>query len=140
MPMAAAELRAEPRAVVGKRVRFLRRDGLVPANLYGPGRESRALQVPARELRTLLRHTTPTTLVPLVVASEPAVQVLVRHVQRHPVTELPLHVDLYAMAMNVAMRAAVPLHFVGDAPAVTVHNGTIVHNIEAVEVEALPSQ
>ncbi len=137
--MANIELRAQRRAVTGKKVRFLRREGLVPASLYGPGVASVPLQLPARETELALRRISSSTLVPLFVDGEPMRRVLVRQVQRHPTSEQVLHFDLFAVAMDTTMRAAVPLHFVGEAPAVTQLDGTLVHSLDTVEVEALPT-
>jgi large subunit ribosomal protein L25 len=136
--MAELELRARRRAVVGKKVRFLRREGLLPASLYGPGVESTALELPAREAEAVLRRATSTTLLPLYVDEDTPRRVLVRQVQRHPVSDQALHVDFFALPMNETTRAQVPLHFVGDAPAVTQFEGTLVRNLETVEVECLP--
>ena len=136
--MADLELRAQRRAVQGKKVRFLRRQGFVPANLYGAGVTSTALQFPARELETVLRRTGPTSLLPLTFEGGTPRRVLVREVQRHPVNDQVLHLDLYAVAMDERMRATVPLHFVGEAPAVTELDGTLLHNLEGLDVECLP--
>jgi large subunit ribosomal protein L25 len=136
--MANIELRAQRRAVTGKKVRFLRREGLLPASLYGPKVQSVALQLPARETEHALRRIGSSTLVPLMVDGEPMRRVLVREIQRHPTSEEVLHIDLFAVAMDTTMRAAVPLHFVGEAPAVTQLDGTLVHSLDSVEVDALP--
>src|SRR5579883_128010 len=137
--MADIVLRAQRRAVLGKKVRFLRRQGLVPASLYGPGIEPAPLQLPVRELDDALRHMTATTLAALQVDGEAPRQVLVREVQRHPVSEHTLHVDFFAMPMDVTIRADVPVQAVGEAPAVTVLGGTLVRSAETVQVEALPT-
>ena len=136
--MADLELRARRRAVLGKKVRFLRREGWLPASLYGPGIESTALQLPSREVEAVLRRATGTTLLPLYVDDDSPRRVLVRQVQRHPVSDQALHVDFFALPMNETTRAQVPLHFVGDAPAVTQYEGTLVRSLETVEVECLP--
>jgi large subunit ribosomal protein L25 len=127
--MADIVLRAEPRAARGKKVRFLRREGLVPASLYGPGVDSAALQLPARDLDHALRQMTGTTLASLEVTGAPTRRVLVRQVQRHPVNERTLHVDFFAMPMDVAIRADVPIQVVGEAPAVTLLGGTLVRSV-----------
>jgi large subunit ribosomal protein L25 len=137
--MADVVLRAQRRAVLGKKVRLLRRQGLVPASLYGPGVKPAALQLPVRELDHALRQMTPTTLAALEVEGEPMRHVLVREVQRHPVNEHTLHVDFFAMPMDVTIRADVPVQTEGEAPAVTVLGGTLVRNVETVQVEALPT-
>jgi len=132
-------LRAQRRAVRGKKVRFLRREGLVPASLYGPGVEPAALQLTGRDLDAALRQMTATTLAALEVEGESMRRVLVREVQRHPVNERTLHVDFFAMPMDVTIRADVPVQAVGEAPAVTVLGGTLVRSVETVQVEALPT-
>jgi len=137
--MADVELRAERREVLGKKVRFLRRKGLVPANLYGPGLDSMALQLPAKATELALRRISSSTLVPLAVEGEPTRRVLVRDIQRHPTGEQVLHLDLFAVSMSETMRTAVSLHFLGEAPAVAQFDGTLLHNVDSVEVEALPS-
>jgi large subunit ribosomal protein L25 len=137
--MATVELRAQRRAVLGKKVRFLRREGQIPASLYGPGVASLPLQLPARETELALRRISTSTLVPLHVDGEPVRRVLVREIQRHPTGEQVLHLDLFAVSMNEVMRASVPIHVVGEAPAVNLLDGTLIHSLEAVEVEALPT-
>ncbi len=137
--MADLALRAERRAVVGKKVRALRRQGLLPANLYGPGVEPTPLQVPTREAELVLRRVTPTTLLGLQVNGEGPRRVLVREVQRHPVTDALVHVEFFAVPMDEAIRAEVPIHLVGEAPAVAERGGTLVRSLDVVEVEALPA-
>lgn len=138
--MATRELRAQRRTILGKHVARLRRAGLTPANLYGPGLASVPLQLPTRELDLALRHIGPTTFVQLVVDEDPPRRVLVREVQRHPVTDQTLHVDFFAASLSEPMRATVPLHFVGEAPALSTFDATLVHSLEAIEVECLPSE
>src|SRR5215210_3630021 len=136
--MATLELRAQRRAVVGKKVAALRRDGLTPANLYGPGIEPTPLQLPTRDLTYALRRIGPTSLVPLFVEDGPPRRVLIREVQRHPVSDEALHVDFFALSMTHVMRAAVPIHVVGEAPAVTELDGLVMNNLDAIEVKCLP--
>jgi large subunit ribosomal protein L25 len=138
--MATRELRAQRRTILGKKVAALRRAGLTPAHLYGPGLDSAPLQLPTRELEAVLRRVGPATFVQLQVDDEPPRRVLVREVQRHPVTDQPLHVDFFAASLSEPMRTTVPLHFVGTAPAVTTHGATLVHSLDAVEIECLPDQ
>src|SRR5205823_3798314 len=114
-------------------------EGLVPGSLYGPGVDSAPLQLSARDVDNALRQMTATTLAVLEVEGEPTRRVLVREVQRHPVNERTLHLDFFAVPMDTSIRADVALQFVGDAPAVTELDGTLVRNAETVQVEALPT-
>jgi large subunit ribosomal protein L25 len=137
--MATVELQAARRTVQGKKVRFLRREGLIPANLYAPGETSVSLQFPAKETEAALRRISSTMLVPLNLPGQAARRVLVREVQRHPVSERVLHIDLFAVSMTETMRTAISLRFTGEASAIAQLDGTLIHNLDTVEVEALPA-
>ena len=132
-------LQAEPRTVIGKQVRQLRRQGLVPANLYGNGLESRALQLAERTVTHRLMRASRSTLFQLALDGGRPQTVLVKELQRDPVSGHVLHVDFYAVRESEKLRTAVPLHFVGEARAVRAFAGTLVTNMASVDVESLPA-
>ena len=132
-------LQAEPRTVIGKQVRQLRRQGLVPANLYGNGLESRALQIAERTVTHRLLRASRSTLFQLALDGGRPQTVLVKELQRDPVSGHVLHVDFYAVRESEKLRTAVPLHFVGEARAVRAFAGTLVTNMASVDVESLPA-
>jgi len=132
-------LAARRRTVLGKKSRFLRRQGIIPANLYGPGAPSEALQLNGREIETLLTRAGGTTLVNLAVEGEEPVTVLVKGVQRHPVSDALLHVDLYRVRTDRKLRTEVPLHFIGESPGVRAYGGAVMHALSHVTVECLPA-
>jgi large subunit ribosomal protein L25 len=134
------ELEVSKREITGKKVRFLRRQGMVPANIYGHDVESTAIAVETRSLKHLLAHAGKTDLISLKVASsaEP-VRVLMREIQRNPLTDEPIHVDFYQVSMTEKIKAEVPLVFVGEAPVLKkVKNSSIFHLIDSLDIEALP--
>jgi large subunit ribosomal protein L25 len=134
------ELEVSKREITGKKVRFLRRQGMVPANIYGHDVESTAIAVETRSLKHLLAHAGKTDLISLKVASsaEP-VRVLMREIQRNPLTDEPIHVDFYQVSMTEKIKAEVPLVFVGEAPVLKkVKNSSIFHLIDSIDIEALP--
>lgn len=135
--MSNTELRAEPRSVVGKKVRFLRRQGLVPANVYGQS-SSTPVQVPAKDLELTIRRAGRTQLIDLAVGSEKTT-VLLKEWQRHPFKGDLLHVDFFRVAMTQTMRLDVPLRLVGEAPAVKLTGGTPFQSQSTVSVECLPA-
>ena len=137
--MDTVKLQAEPRRVLGKKVKLLRRQGLVPANMYGHGRESVAMQLPERLVVQKVARASGSTLFSLELNGGESQTVLVKALQRHPTTGRVLHVDFYQVAMTEKLKANVPLHFVGDAPAVKQFEGTLLHNLTSVEVESLPA-
>lgn len=135
--MATLLLDAAPRSAKGKANKALRRSGLVPLHVFGYGIESKALEAEEKALRHVLHQAGNTGLIQLALDGHPQ-NVMVRHVQRHPVTGRLVHVDFYQVRMDVKTRVRLPLMFVGEAPAVKVLDGMLLHAIEALTVEALP--
>ncbi|MBI4498772.1 MAG: 50S ribosomal protein L25 [Chloroflexi bacterium] len=134
------ELASRPRSVTGKKVRFLRRQGMTPANIYGHGMASVAVEVASLPLQRLLRGVGRATLVTLhLEGTREPYTVMVRDVQRHPVTGDMLHADFYQVRMTERLRAEIPVHVSGTAPAVERGEGILVQNLRTIEVEALPA-
>lgn len=96
--MARIELEAQPRQVLGKAVKALRRQGFVPANLYSPGVPSRPLQLDAHALDLALGHIEGPTQVYLTVAGQPPTRVVIKDVQLDPRRGGMLHVDFFRPA------------------------------------------
>jgi len=132
------QLAATSRTVTGKAVAHLRRDGLLPAVVYGRGTESESLSIDAHEFDLLRRHTGASTLIDLTVDGGGGRPVLVHNVQIHPVNRKPLHVDLFAVRMTEELTVEVPLVGTGSALA-SDNGGTLVHPVSSVKVRALPA-
>jgi large subunit ribosomal protein L25 len=130
-------LEANTRAMVGKRVKQIRKQGQLPAILYGSGIEPVPIALDARETARMMGGITGSTLIDLNVGGE-AHKVIVRDVQRDPITRQMVHVDFLKVAMDVAIRTEVPIELVGTAPAVKEQGGVLVAGINEIEVEALP--
>lgn len=135
--MATFQLRAEPRSIVGKKVRFLRRQGIVPGNIYGHA-ASAAIQIPARDVEHTIHRAGRTQLVTLDVAGAEPTTVLVKGWQRHPYKGDILHVDFYRVMMTETLRVDVPIRLTGEAPAVKLTGGTPFQPLAALSVECLP--
>jgi large subunit ribosomal protein L25 len=131
-------LAAEPRAISGKRVAGLRREGRLPAVVFGRGLESTSVSIDTHAFDLLRRKTGPNALVDLSIGGDKAQPVLIHGIQVHPVTRRPLHVDLFLVRMTEELTVDVPLVPVGDSTAVTTDGGTLLHGIESVKVKALP--
>ncbi len=130
-------LAATSRTVTGKKVARLRHAGQLPAVVFGHGAESQPLSVDAHEFDLLRRHVGASTLVDLSVDGKKAKPVIVHGVQVHPLTRRPVHIDLFAVRMTEEITVEVPLVGTGVAPA-TETGGTLMHNVQAVKVKALP--
>ena len=138
--MASVQIDVEQRAVLGKKVKSLRREGVIPAHLYGHGIDSLALQAPATVVSTLLRTAERNQIIDLKISGESQTRsVMLRGVHRNPVTDDLLHIDFFQISLTEKLSANVPLHIVGEAPAVQVFGGILLHQIDHVSVEALPA-
>jgi large subunit ribosomal protein L25 len=130
-------LAAERRTVTGKAVARLRKEGRLPAVVYGHGTESEAVTLDAHEFELLRRQAGASTLVDLKVEGGKARPVLLHGIQVHPISRRPLHVDLFAVRMTEELTVEVQLVGTGVAPAVEA-GGTLVHPTSSVKVRALP--
>jgi large subunit ribosomal protein L25 len=131
-------LAAEPREISGKRVAGLRRDGRLPAVVFGRGLDSTSVSIDTHAFDLLRRKTGSNALVDLSIGGEKPQPVLIYGVQVHPVTRRPLHVDLFLVRMTEELTVDVPLVPVGESTAVITDGGTLLHGIESVKVKALP--
>jgi large subunit ribosomal protein L25 len=129
------------RTVLGKKVKQLRRQGRVPANIFGRDGASLPVEVDAHTLDQFLRHHPATRVITMPIEGQdgPPETVLVRHVQHHPYTSRILHVDFFHVAMDEKVTARIPLHFVEEAPAVKNLDGVLLHILDTIEVEAFPA-
>ena len=135
------ELAVTPRSILGKKVKVLRRQGITPANIYGHGLTSEAVQVPTPDLARTIRVVGLNTMLQLHVEGEKKLRpVFVRYVQRDPITDEFLHVDFYQVSLKEKIRLEVPLVIVGEAPAVGVYHGILLQNVNAITVEGLPTE
>ncbi len=131
-------IEAQSREIVGKKVSQLRRQGIVPVTVYGPKAQPVNLQVPYRPLQIALLKAGGTNLIEINVDGK-ATPVLAREVQRDILRNDIMHVDFFAVDMTAKIRIDVPLHFVGDSPAVASKKGILVTGPTTITIETLPS-
>ena len=133
------QLQASPRQVIGKEVRFLRRKGITPANVFGHGLTSVAVQIDTKQLRQVLSKVGTSQLISLKIEgeSEPR-NVLVRDFQINPLSRALLHIDLYQVSLTERMTLDVPLVLVGESMAVKKLGGVMLQNLNSLNVECLP--
>lgn len=130
-------LSAEVRTVIGKQVKALRRQGSLPAVIYGHNLEPVPITLDAKEASRFLAGTTSSQLLTINVGGV-IHSTLVREKQRHPVRGNLIHVDFLAVSMTEKLRAMVIIDTDGEAPAVRDFDGYIVSGVEEIEVECLP--
>lgn len=131
-----AELAISPREITGKATKKLRRAGIIPANIFGHGEDPQAVQIEAQAFDELRRLHKATGVVSLKTAGVNKTQTaLIRHVQRDPRTGKILHINFFRVNVLDRLTSRVPLHFEGSAPGVKIEGGTLLHLLEALEVE-----
>lgn len=137
--MADKLFKVTTRTVSGKKTRFLRREGVTPAHLFGQGLTSVAVQCPTDDIRRAIAQKGTTRLMELKLDNEKETRsVFIREVQRDTLSGELIHVDFYQVNKKRKIRAAVPLVMVGEAPASKLKNVIIEHLLSEVEVESLP--
>jgi large subunit ribosomal protein L25 len=130
-------LHAKVRTVTGKKVSKLRRDGKLPAIIYGHNFEPTAIIFEARETQRLLSGITGSSLV-LIELNGKEHLTLVRERQKDFIRGNLLHVDFQAVSQTEKINVSVGVELVGIAPAVKDFNGVIVTGLDKLEVECLP--
>jgi len=131
------ELTVQKREILGKKVKSLRNQNFIPAELYGHDLKNIHLSIPAKDFSRLFRETGESTVINLVLGKE-KLPVLIHDVQKNLLTEDISHIDFYQVRMDEKITAAVPLEFIGEAPAIKEKGGVLIKAVHELEVEALP--
>lgn len=133
-------LHAEERNILGKKVKQLRRDGKLPAHVFGKGLDTEPVAVSTKDFLTTFNLAGETGLINLKIGSEKVRPVLVRDVQYDPITGQPIHIDFYQVNLTEKVKVPVPLVLMGEQPE-SVHLGEaiVLQTLNEVEVEALPA-
>jgi large subunit ribosomal protein L25 len=135
------ELQATNREILGKKVRFLRRQGIIPVHLFGHNVESLALQCEAAQLQRVLAQAGKTRLINLKLdkAKRPR-NVVVREIHRDPLNGELLHVDFYQVRMAEKIKVEIPIVLIGEAPALKSKDNTLFQELGNLTIECLPDQ
>jgi large subunit ribosomal protein L25 len=134
------ELKVNTREITGKKVKALRREGIIPINLYGPNMDSISLQAEIAVLRHLINKAGRNALISLKIEGDKKTkQVMLRDVQRNALNGKLLHVDLFQVDMSHKLRVEVPIMFIGVSPAAKGKGNMLIENLSSLHVEALPA-
>ena len=138
MTTETVRLEAETRQVLGKKVAQLRRQGIIPLHLYGPGEESRSLQCPSQRLIQVL-SLAGNAPIAVSIHGEPGEKLaFAREIQWDPRRDTILHVDLMTAEASRPVTAQTPVVLTGESPAARSSGGTVVLQSPQLEVRALP--
>ena len=134
-------LEASQRDILGKKARFLRREGVTPTHLFGHNVESLPLQCDRAALEQIIAQAGATRIINLEIKGDKKPKsVFVREIQRDAVTDELLHVDFHQVKMTEKMKVDVPIVLVGDAPAMKSKGRTLMQPLSSLSIECLPDQ
>src|SRR4030042_6894198 len=136
-------LDAQVRKITGRKTKKLRLEGLLPANVFGKKVASLALQLKLTDFKKAFNEAGETALLNLKIAGEKGKieerPVLISNVQKNPVSDEVIHVDFHQVDLKEKVTAPIPVEITGEAPAEKQGVGTVVHYLNEIEVEALPT-
>ncbi len=132
------ELMVQKRNILGKKVNSLRKQGLIPAELYGKGAENLHLSVAAKDFKKVYKEAGENTIINVVVGNS-KYPVLINDVSFNALSGDVQSVDFYRVRMDEKIKVSVPLEFIGVSPAVKEKNGILVKSLQEIEVETLPA-
>jgi large subunit ribosomal protein L25 len=132
-------LKVQERKLFGRKIRSLRREGVIPANIFGQKTTSKAIQLDEKTFRKIFAEAGETAVIELTIDGEKSTRpVLISNYHQDPVSGALLHVDFHQVDLKQKVTATIPLEFVGEAPAVKA--GHLVATLKTeLEVEALPT-
>ena len=129
-------LAAQKREILGKKVKNLRKEGLIPAIIYGRKKESTPISLKENEFTNVWKSAGESSILTLLI-DEKKENVLIHDVTFDPIRDNPIHVDFLAVEMDKLIKVGVKIEFVGESPAVKL-GGTLVKIMHELQVEALP--
>jgi large subunit ribosomal protein L25 len=136
--MSEVVLQAQKRTVTGRKVGALRREGKLPAVMYGSDFESTPILLDLHETSLAMRSVSSSTVITIDLEGEKHA-CLVQDQQIDYLRNQMKHCDFRVLTAGVAISAMVPLNFVGEAPAVESFGGVLMTTLNEIEVEAKPN-
>jgi len=133
------KLQSKTRNVFGRKTRKERKNGLIPAVVYGKNIDTLSLWVNELELKRLLRSGGENSMISLLIDGKNNRNVIIYELQKDPVTEEYRHVDFFQVRMDEKIETEIELVYVGESPAVRELGGVLVKNIDEIEVKCLPA-
>lgn len=137
--MAQPTVQARPRSVVGKKVKTLRRKGILPANIYGHNRASQPLELDAHAFNLLQRRLSANGVVELAIDGGRPQPAMIQRTQRDVRTGQPIHVEFFQINPRERLTAHVPLVLMGEPEAVRRGEAVLLQELMSIEVSCLLS-
>lgn len=133
-------LKLNTRKITGRKVKQLRRQDIIPANIFGKKIKSQAVKLSVKDFEKALKEVGETGVIHLTLGSEKKERPsLISHIQRDPVTDQVLHIDFQQVDLTVKITTEVPIEITGKSVAVKEKAGILITLMDAIQVEALPT-
>ncbi len=135
--MSTQKIKAEKREITGRKVKALRKQGILPANVFGKKIASIAIQVDYKDFEKLYHEVGETGVVEIMLAKK-TLPTLISNLQKDTVTGKIIHADFHSVNLKEKVTAKVPVEIKGESIAVKNGLGTAVQQLNEIEIEALP--
>jgi large subunit ribosomal protein L25 len=130
-------LKAQKREIFGKKVKLLRKEGFIPAIIYGHKFKNIPLKINSDDFLSIFKKAGESTIIKLEIQDDKTYNVLIHDVLRDPVSEKILHIDFYRIKADEAITTEISLIFENTSPAVEDLGGILITNLRSVKVKAL---
>lgn len=135
--MKQTTIQAQPRHIMGRKSKSLRREGFLPAVIYGHGFDSVSVQVSLKDFESIYAEAGESTIIYLNIDGQ-NYPVIIHDVARDPLNSRPIHADFYKVRLDEKIKAKIHLNFVGESPATKNLGAILVKNMSEIEVEGFP--
>jgi len=133
------QLSANTRTILGNSVRKLRKQGLLPAVLYGQNFNSLPIQIDKKTFLKLYKQVGKTNVIDLSVDSQ-TLPVIVQDLDIDPVFGDVRHVDFLVVNLKQKVKVTVPIQYIGTPIGVKQLGAVLAVNLDQLEIEALPEK
>lgn len=133
-------LKAQERTILGKKVKNLRKDGIIPGHVFGNSDKVQHIQVSAKDFLPILHQAGETGLIDLRIGEEKSRPVLIRETDLDPRSGGLTHIGFYQVNLKEKVQVPVPIVLIGEEPeSVKMGEHVVLQNLSEVQVEALPT-
>jgi large subunit ribosomal protein L25 len=136
--MEKVELKAKKREVFGRKTNKKRKEGLIPAVVYGKNVEPVPVWISELDFKRLLKKSGESTMISLNIDGKNNRNVIIYETQKDPLSERFIHLDFFQVRMDEEIETEVELEYIGESPAIKELGGMLVKNIDEIEVKCLP--
>ncbi|MFH1387698.1 MAG: 50S ribosomal protein L25 [Patescibacteria group bacterium] len=131
-------LKTKLRTSISKKNRSLRRKGILPAVVYGHGIENKNIEVEKNSFQRFYKQAGADSLLDLIIDKQEPIKVLIQKIQKDPVKDQILHIDFYQIKKGEKITHSIKLNFIGESKAIKELNGSLIKNINSIEIKCLP--